>query len=206
VVVREAAESARRQVGIGIGDLENSASLTFAFEEATLRKASLIAIHSWHLPESDVSRAGPIFDEPSRYVAETETAKRLEQLLDEWRAKYPDVPVSQDLVLGHPGRAQVGLSAHADLVVVGRRSADHGPASVMHAVLTTRTARSSPFPPLWPRTEEPRHSAGDERSRLAVQQSLGPGRGLLEDQRDIAAGQPTPTMLPTTRPAADVRA
>ena len=135
VVVREAAESARRQVGIGIGDLENTASLTFAFEEAALRKASLIAVHSWHLPESDISRAGSIFTGPVGYVAETETAKRLEQLLDDWRAKYPDVPVSQDLVHGHPGRALVGLSARADLVVLGRRSAHHGPGSVMHAVL-----------------------------------------------------------------------
>jgi nucleotide-binding universal stress UspA family protein len=135
VVVREAAESARRQVGIGIGDRENSASLSFAFEEAALRKASLIAIHSWHLPESDISRAGSMFAEPSRYVAETEAAKRLEQLLDNWRAKYPDVPVSQDVVHGHPGRALAGLSARADLVVLGRRSAHHGPASVMHAVL-----------------------------------------------------------------------
>ena len=136
VVVREAAESARRQVGIGIGDLENTASLTFAFEEAALRKASLIAVHSWHLPESDISRAGPTFAEPAGYVAETETAKRLEQLLDGWRAKYPDVPVSQDLVHGHPGRALAGLSARADLVVLGRRTAHHGPGSVMHAVLS----------------------------------------------------------------------
>ena len=136
VVVREAAESARRQVGIGIGDLENTASLTFAFEEAALRKASLIAVHSWHLPESDISRAGSIFSGPADYVAETETAKRLEQLLDGWRAKYPDVPVSQDLVHGHPGQALADLSARADLVVLGRRSAHHGPASVMHAVLS----------------------------------------------------------------------
>ena len=136
VVVREAAESARRQVGIGIGDLENTASLTFAFEEAALRKASLIAVHSWQLPESDISRAGPTFPEPAGYVAETETAKRLEQLLDDWRAKYPDVPVSQDLVHGHPGRALAGLSASADLVVLGRRTAHHGPGSVMHAVLS----------------------------------------------------------------------
>ena len=136
VVVRETAESARRQVGIGIGDLENTASLTFAFEEAALRKASLIAVHSWHLPESDISRAGPTFPEPAGYVAETETAKRLEQLLDGWRAKYPDVPVSQDLVHGHPGRALAGLSARADLVVLGRRTAHHGPGSVMHAVLS----------------------------------------------------------------------
>jgi nucleotide-binding universal stress UspA family protein len=136
VVVREAAESARRQVGIGIGDLENTASLTFAFEEAALRKASLIAVHSWHLPESDISRAGPAFPGAAGYVQETETAKRLEQLLDDWRAKYPDVPVSQDLVHGHPGRALAGLSARADLVVLGRRTAHHGPGSVMHAVLS----------------------------------------------------------------------
>jgi nucleotide-binding universal stress UspA family protein len=135
VVVREAAESARRQIGIGIGDLANDASLAFAFEEAALRKASLIAIHSWHLPEYDISRAGQFFAQPAEYVAETETAGRLEQLLDQWRAKYPDVPVSQDLVHGHPGRALAGLSARADLVVLGRRSTHHGPASVMHAVL-----------------------------------------------------------------------
>jgi nucleotide-binding universal stress UspA family protein len=136
VVVREETGAAHRQVGIGVGDLENRASLAFAFEEAMLRKASLIAIHSWHLPDSGVSRAGPVPSGPAGYVEETETAKRLEQLLDDWRAEYPDVPVSQELVRGHPGRALVGLSARADLVVLGRRSAYHGPASVMHAVLS----------------------------------------------------------------------
>jgi nucleotide-binding universal stress UspA family protein len=135
VVVREAASSTRRQVAIGIGDMENSASLTFAFEEAALRKASLIAVHSWHFPDSDISRAGSTFAEPERHALETETAKRLEQLLDDWRAKYPDVPVSQDVVPGHPGRALAGLSARADLVVLGRRSEHHGPGSVLHAVL-----------------------------------------------------------------------
>ena len=135
VVVREETGAAHRQVGIGIGDMENSASLTFAFEEAALRKASLIAVHSWHLPDSDISRAGSLFTEPERYVTETETTKRLEQLLDDWRAKYPDVPVSHELVHGHPGRALVGLSARADLVVLGRRAVHHGPGSVMHAVL-----------------------------------------------------------------------
>ena len=59
VVVREEIAAAHRQVGIGIGDLEgNAAALTFAFEEAALRKASLIAVHAWHTPQSDISRAG----------------------------------------------------------------------------------------------------------------------------------------------------
>jgi len=64
------------------------------------------------------------------------TAKRLEQLLDDWRAKYPDVPVSQDVVYGHPGRALAGLSARADLVVIGRRPGPHGAGAVTHAVLS----------------------------------------------------------------------
>jgi nucleotide-binding universal stress UspA family protein len=135
VVVREAASSARGQVGIGVGDLENSASLTFAFEEAALRQAGLIAVRSWHFPDADISRAGSAFAEAEDSAVEAETARRLEQLLDDWRAKYPDVPVSQEVVHGHPGRALADLSARADLVVLGRRSEHHGPGSVIHAVL-----------------------------------------------------------------------
>jgi hypothetical protein len=54
------------------------------------------------------------------------------------REKYLDVQVSQDGVHGHPGRALVGLSARADLVVIGRRSThtgQNGPGTVTHAVL-----------------------------------------------------------------------
>ncbi len=136
VVVREEIGAARRQVGVGIGDLEgNAAALTFAFEEAALRKASLVAIHASHTPQSDISRAGIALAEPRRGVLEAEAAGHLEALLDDWRAKYPDVPVSQDVVHGHPGRILSGLSARADLVVLGRHPAHHGPASVIHAVL-----------------------------------------------------------------------
>src|SRR5580693_9485026 len=71
VVVREAAEAAHRQVGVGIGHLEHAAaSLTFAFEEAALRKASVVAIHAWDVPESDISRAGQLFARPGVHVVE----------------------------------------------------------------------------------------------------------------------------------------
>ena len=46
--------------------------------------------------------------------------------------------VSREVVHGHPGRALVGLSARADLVVVGRHakhSSLPGAGSVRHAVL-----------------------------------------------------------------------
>ena len=117
----------------GCGD-----SLTFAFEEASLRQASLMAIHAWHTPQADISRAGEAFTPAEPHTAEAEVARQLEALLDSWRGKYPDVSVSQDVVHGHPGRALLGLSARADLVVTGRR-AEHperpGPGSVRHALL-----------------------------------------------------------------------
>jgi nucleotide-binding universal stress UspA family protein len=136
VVVREEIGTARRQVGVGVGDLEgNTAALTFAFEEAALRKASLVAVHAWHTPQSDISRAGISLAEPGRDFLEAQTTRHLEALLDDWRAKYPDVQVSHDVVHGHPGRILAGLSARADLVVLGRHPTHHGPGAVTHAVL-----------------------------------------------------------------------
>jgi hypothetical protein len=123
---------ARRVSGLPV---ENTASLTFAFEEAALRQASLIAIHSWHLLESDISRAGPAFPGPAGYAAETETAKRLEQLLDDWRAKYPTFRSARtSSTATRAGRWPACRPAPTWRCSAGR-SAHHGPGSVMHAVL-----------------------------------------------------------------------
>jgi nucleotide-binding universal stress UspA family protein len=136
VVVRDEIGATHRQVGVGIGGLAgNTAALTFAFEEAALRKASLVAVHAWQTPQSDISRAGIALTAPGRNALEAEATRQLDALLDEWREKYPDVPVSHDVVHGHPGRILSGLSARADLVVLGRHPAHHGPGAVIHAVL-----------------------------------------------------------------------
>ena len=139
VVVRDEAPSPHGLVGVGVGDVDTCGdALTFAFEEASLRKASLHAVHAWHTPQTEISRAGQSFTPPGPHAAAGDAARHLTGLLDDWRAKYPDVPVSQEVVHGHPGRALVGLSARADLVVIGRH-AKHpglpGAGSVRHAVL-----------------------------------------------------------------------
>ena len=136
VVVREETGAAHRQVGIGISSVEgNAAALTFAFEEAALRKASLIALHAWHTPQSEVSRAGSEARPPGRDFLQAEATKQLEDLLADWHDKYPDVPVSHEVVHSHPGRALAGLSARTDMVVLGRHAAHHGAGAVAHAVL-----------------------------------------------------------------------
>jgi nucleotide-binding universal stress UspA family protein len=139
VVVRDAPLSPQQHVAVGIGDLDTcAAALTFAFEEAALRKASLTVIHAWEAPPVGISRAGESFTGPSRHHVEEDATKQLGGFLDSWRSKYPDVKVTQDVVHGHPARALVGLSARADLVVIGRHAAHAGrpgPGAVRHAVL-----------------------------------------------------------------------
>ena len=80
-------------------------------EEASLRKATVMAIHA---------RPGP---GPATAAAGT----RLAELMDSWADKYPGVPVSQQVVPGHPAWALIGLSVRADLVVMGRHGG-HPPA------------------------------------------------------------------------------
>ena len=136
VVVRDETTAAHRQVAVGIGDPDTSAAaLSFAFEEATLRKASLLAVHAWDTPSSQYPRVWESFAAPGAEAIQEQLTSKLTALLDDWRAKYPDVTVSQDVVYGHPGRALAGLSARADLVVIGRHPGPHGPSAVTHAVL-----------------------------------------------------------------------
>src|SRR6266568_3139480 len=59
VVIRDETPGPQRLVGVGIGDPDNCGdALTFAFEEANLRQASLTAVHAWHPPQTEISRAG----------------------------------------------------------------------------------------------------------------------------------------------------
>lgn len=139
VVVRGETTAVHRLVGVGLDDLANCAdSLAFAFEEATLRKASLVALHAWRAPQDGIFWAGDRFPPPGPHVAAAQSARQMTLLLDGWRSKYPEVPVSERIVHGHPGRALASLSARADLVVLGRHASHPGlpgPGSVRHAVL-----------------------------------------------------------------------
>ena len=130
VVVRDLLPATSGLVGVGMGDLDDCADLlTFAFDEASLRKAAVLAIHAW--PGS-----GP---ETPESPAAAAAGARLAELMGSWASKYPGVPVSQQIVPGHPARALIGLSARADLVVMGRHGehpGPHGPGPIRHAVLS----------------------------------------------------------------------
>ncbi len=138
VVVRDGAEAVRGRIGVGIRDQDGCAStLDFAFEEAALRKASLTVLYAWHAPHLQI----PPEDEtrPAPALGIDGTVPEIRDLMAEWRAKYPGVHVTGDVVDGHPGRALADLSASANLVVLGKHGSHehgvHGPGKVTHAVL-----------------------------------------------------------------------
>jgi nucleotide-binding universal stress UspA family protein len=103
------------------------AALRFAAEEAALRDARIVAIHSWMyipapvagdpgllaMPEGDV----PGMLEAERNVAETS----LERALAEAFPQGPPVEIESRLVEDDAGEAIVAEAASADLVVIGSR-------------------------------------------------------------------------------------
>jgi nucleotide-binding universal stress UspA family protein len=139
VIVRGETTAVHRKIGIGIGDPDASTEpLTFAFDEASLRQADLIAVHAWLIPPAAISRAGSPSPVPDLAATVAEAARRLAGLLDNWRAMYPEVTVSQYVVRDRPSWVLVGLSIRTDLVVIGRHASQPGPpgpGSVGHAVL-----------------------------------------------------------------------
>jgi nucleotide-binding universal stress UspA family protein len=134
VVVRQESMAVHREIAVGIRDPQDTgAPLAFAFDEAALRQADLVAVHTWS-PSAPDRPAGKDLDRIS-----AEAAGDLAAALQEWSEKYPDVRVRQDVIHGHPARVLASYSARADLVVLGRHGhpggVGPGIGSVQHAVL-----------------------------------------------------------------------
>ena len=136
-VVREESSAVHREVAVGVRDPQNATgALAFAFEEAALRGADLVAVHTWYwLPSGQAGALRPA--DPGRFVAEA--TRQLAAALKDWQDKYPDVQVRRDVIRGHPARVLASLSARTDLVVLGRHGHPAGPGpgigSIQHAVL-----------------------------------------------------------------------
>jgi nucleotide-binding universal stress UspA family protein len=142
VVVREETTALHREIAVGIRDPEDvTGTLAFAFEEAALRGADLVAVHTWYwLPAAPhVSGPAGALRPPDPAQIAAEEGRHLAAALDEWHGKYPEVRVRQDVVRGHPARVLASYSARADLVVIGRHGHPSGPGpgigSIQHAVL-----------------------------------------------------------------------
>jgi nucleotide-binding universal stress UspA family protein len=177
VVVREETSAVHSEVVVGIRDpRDTTATLGYAFEEAALRNASLMAVHSWHW-----SRSAPDAD-AGRITAEAEL--NLSDALKAWHDKYPTVPAWHDVVHDHPAHVLAIYSARADLVVIGRHdSSGSHPAigGIQHALLSHARGPVA----IVPATELPAH--GVIGPRVTAHRVTGRGNG----RRRGAAAVPT---------------
>lgn len=98
-------------------------AVALAFEEASLRRTGVIALHCWN-----DSFLGMVFDE-MRWSLDLDAIEKSEQELAEerlavWRAEYRDVPVECRVERGKPAERLLDIADDAQLMVVG--SSSHG--------------------------------------------------------------------------------
>jgi nucleotide-binding universal stress UspA family protein len=121
LLVRHVEPVPRREIAVGVdGPPIGEPALAFAFEEAALRGARLRAVHVWSDPgTTGIGGSTPLVYDPEQVTAEH--THSLKDALATWREKYPEVDVVTEIVHGRPVRILSGVSARADLLVVGTR-------------------------------------------------------------------------------------
>ncbi|WP_405010318.1 universal stress protein [Kitasatospora sp. NBC_01539] len=115
VVVRQHEPATGRPpyVVVGVdGSPGSAAAVDHAFDTAARRGAALRAVWVWQAP-----MILPI----DEHTAVQEVRRQLHEATAGRTARYPDVPLTQDVVLGHPVEQLAQASAEALAVVVGRR-------------------------------------------------------------------------------------
>lgn len=128
VVVRPRWRDDQGKVVVGVDDSpECDPALEYAFEQARLCVDDLRVVHAWQLP------AHPLAPEITYDVEELREGRRrmVRGKLTDLRRRYPEVPVREEIVYGHPVDALVQTSRDADLLVVG----SHGRGALGSAML-----------------------------------------------------------------------
>ncbi|MEV6596152.1 universal stress protein [Actinoplanes sp. NPDC051346] len=136
VVVRGRPGPDAGPVVVGVGEDGGTAQpiIGRAFEEAALRGAPVLAVTA-----QDGARR------PSPSAAEVLGAD-LDDSLDPWRQRFPDVSAAREFAGGDPGKVLVERSRQAQLVVVGPRR--HGFEGVMLGAAGTRLVERADCPVL----------------------------------------------------------
>jgi nucleotide-binding universal stress UspA family protein len=133
----------RRPIAVAIDGLHPSSStLSFAFTEASLRRAPVLVVHS--APLSELA------------IGEQDTRLNLAEILAGWKADYPDIDVETFLLAGAPRDTVASVSADAQLWLLvfptAAGSLRVGSVPVARAVLDRATCPVAVIPQQHPRS------------------------------------------------------
>lgn len=124
VVVARGARRAMKRVVVGI-DIDDAtagrAPLAFAFEEAVLRGAELVVLHTWEDPGAFYPDPTGDYTRDHLATLDDDHRQRLHAALKPWREANPDVAIDVRVEGGSAARHLVEASSHADLLIVGGR-------------------------------------------------------------------------------------
>jgi nucleotide-binding universal stress UspA family protein len=116
----DASPPAEGSVVVGVdGSPTSDAAIATAFDEASWRRAGLVAVHAWSEYTSDHVRFQAL-DEGREQVEQVEN-ELLAQRLAGWQEKYPDVKVRRVVTSGRPVERLLEHATGAQLMVVGSR-------------------------------------------------------------------------------------
>ena len=119
---RDPSEAASLPVLVGVdGSSTSDAAIGFAFEAASARSVSLVALHTWSDMMFDPSLAGVVADWD---VVERAERRALSEQVGGWAEKFPDTSVELLVRRDQPAHSLLAEAARAQLVVVGCRG--HG--------------------------------------------------------------------------------
>lgn len=117
------AEPEAGAVVVGLRDVDDPAQplLRFAFAAAARRRAEVRLVHTWQPPSHgiDSSQAAAPADDDDLMAARK--GKALLDAVRPWRARFPGLRVSQQILRGDAGGALTEAASGAAMVVVGRR-------------------------------------------------------------------------------------
>jgi nucleotide-binding universal stress UspA family protein len=119
---------ADRVIVVGVdGSQASKDALNWAAEQARLTGASLRAVSSWRWPNY-LTRVPPGADPAA------DTARTLDEVVDETVAGYAGVSVSKHVIEGPPGPALLTQAEGADLLVVGAKGRAAFPGMLLGSV------------------------------------------------------------------------
>ncbi|MFF4426829.1 universal stress protein [Streptomyces sp. NPDC001549] len=126
-------------VGQQGGVAESAEVLRFGFEAAAARRVPLRAVRAWSLPPVYGSSPGSMWIAEQFGGLEPFEKAALDQALEQWRLRFPEVEVVAHVERGSAGHVLLSAGSDAQLLVVGRRVRESAVGrrigSAAHAVL-----------------------------------------------------------------------